>query len=326
MITSLTGAILAHFGAVTLPAETNTGSITPADEAGVRLVHDAAQFCHCLAQGKIGSGFDVSSAAYGSHIYRRFSPSVLDGLLKKGEAAEEDAGAAVTTKDLGDVLGGSQWDNEVRRFGLPPQFTLMLADIDAGSSTPKLVSKVLAWRKEKPDEADSLWNELDSSNQRVEQLLTQLKETAVRRPQEYKDTLSRCSKVKAAEWSLLTAQEPSNTILRDLTDVYSHFQDIRRNLRKMSQLAGVPIEPEQQTRLLDACMEVPGVVMAGVPGAGGFDAIFCVALNEEAVAGVENVWIGWKEMAVGPLLARESSTGLVRLEKVPENMVHSFSA
>ena len=34
----------------------------------------------------------------------------------------------------------------------------------------------------------------------------------------------------------------------------------------MSRLAGVPIEPEEQTRLLDACNAVPGVIMAGVPG------------------------------------------------------------
>ena len=34
----------------------------------------------------------------------------------------------------------------------------------------------------------------------------------------------------------------------------------------MSTKSEVPIEPPEQTRLLDACMEVPGVVMAGVPG------------------------------------------------------------
>jgi phosphomevalonate kinase len=34
----------------------------------------------------------------------------------------------------------------------------------------------------------------------------------------------------------------------------------------MGQLAGVPIEPLDQTRLLDECLTVPGVLMAGVPG------------------------------------------------------------
>ena len=44
-------------------------------------MHNLAQYCHCYAQGKVGSGFDVSAAVYGSQRYRRFSPSVLDALL-----------------------------------------------------------------------------------------------------------------------------------------------------------------------------------------------------------------------------------------------------
>lgn len=48
--------------------------------------------------------------------------------------------------------GVFSWDNEVDPFKLPPGFELMLADIDAGSHTPTLVSKVLAWKKTKPEE------------------------------------------------------------------------------------------------------------------------------------------------------------------------------
>lgn len=46
------------------------------------------------------------------------------------------------------------WDNEVAPFTLPPGFDLMLADIDAGSHTPTLVGKVLAWKKAKADEGE----------------------------------------------------------------------------------------------------------------------------------------------------------------------------
>ena len=34
----------------------------------------------------------------------------------------------------------------------------------------------------------------------------------------------------------------------------------------MSKLSSVPIEPEEQTRLLDACSALPGVIGGGVPG------------------------------------------------------------
>jgi phosphomevalonate kinase len=73
LITSLVTALLVHFSAITISSlET---------EEGKSLAHNTAQFVHCLAQGKVGSGFDVSSAVFGSHIYKRFDPAVLAPLM-----------------------------------------------------------------------------------------------------------------------------------------------------------------------------------------------------------------------------------------------------
>ena len=81
----------------------------------------------------------------------------------------------------------------------------------------------------------------------------------------------------------------------------------------MSSLSSVPIEPPEQTRLLDQCCALPGVIGGGVPGAGGFDAIFLLAIDSpEVIKGVENVWASWTEMSVCPLSARQSDGGLVR--------------
>lgn len=44
------------------------------------------------------------------------------------------------------------WDNQVVPLKLPPGFDLLLADIDAGSHTPTLVSKALAWKKSDPEQ------------------------------------------------------------------------------------------------------------------------------------------------------------------------------
>ena len=46
------------------------------------LVFRMAQLCHCLAQNKLGSGFDVSAAIVGSQMYRRFSPEIIGSTLK----------------------------------------------------------------------------------------------------------------------------------------------------------------------------------------------------------------------------------------------------
>jgi phosphomevalonate kinase len=94
-----------------------------------------------------------------------------------------------------------------------------------------------------------------------------------------------------------------------LISLYDNFENVRRLIREMSEKSTVPIEPPEQSRLLDACMAVPGIIMAGVPGAGGYDAIFCIALSEEGSAQVEQVWQSWSEMNVGPLLASEDSNG-----------------
>lgn len=37
-------------------------------------------------------------------------------------------------------------------------------------------------------------------------------------------------------------------------------------MREMGNLSGVPIEPPEQTSLLDACVSVAGVIGGGVPG------------------------------------------------------------
>ena len=79
LITSLCSALLLHLGAV---PESAFGSVAaPAENSDMALVHNVAQYCHCLAQGKVGSGFDVSSAVWGSQIYRKFGSDALEELM-----------------------------------------------------------------------------------------------------------------------------------------------------------------------------------------------------------------------------------------------------
>jgi phosphomevalonate kinase len=89
----------------------------------------------------------------------------------------------------------------------------------------------------------------------------------------------------------------------------------------MGDLAGVPIEPKEQTALLDRCIAIPGVICGGVPGAGGYDAIWLLVAdmhsrdsNSGVVKRVEDLWESWKDMDVSPLGAGESTTGGARVE------------
>lgn len=66
------------------------------------------------------------------------------------------------------------------------------------------------------------------------------------------------------------------------------------------------IEPKSQTGLLDATMELEGVLLAGVPGAGGFDAVFAITLGDSS----SHVIKSWTSLNVLALLVRENPNGV----------------
>ncbi|KAG2368319.1 hypothetical protein BDR07DRAFT_1457325 [Suillus spraguei] len=261
---------------------------------GRRLAHNAAQFVHCFAQGKVGSGFDVSSAVFGSQIYRRFSPAVLDPLMK-GEFA---------TGTLKSVLNSNAWDYSFRPIQLPPLTRLVLADVEAGSDTPSLVGKVLKWRghEDSCETAKDLWTQIDESNQSLARQLDALSQSYVQNKDVYEQTIRQLASLPAQE-------------------------RIRNLMRRMGDLAGVEIEPKQQTHLLDQSIEQAGVVGGGVPGAGGYDAIWLLICNppnlpdeQQPLRRVESVWSTFDESNVTPLLAQESvakGARVVQLDEIP---------
>lgn len=130
----------------------------------------------------------------------------------------------------------------------------------------------------------------------------------------YNTTIKACAQLKSTEWHTV-----SGIVAKEMVSLVTDFNHVRSLLQKMSELSQVPIEPKEQTKLLDKCIEVPGVAMAGVPGAGGYDAIFCIVLSNESKHGVRKVWESWKELSVGPLLSQADSNGVtsVTLESVP---------
>ncbi len=73
MTTAVVAGILQYLGSVKLAVHGESKE----EETELELVHMVSQAAHCAAQGKVGSGFDVSSAVFGSQRYVRFSPSVL---------------------------------------------------------------------------------------------------------------------------------------------------------------------------------------------------------------------------------------------------------
>eukprot|EP00759_Apiculatamorpha_spiralis_P052923 PhF_6_TR6060/c0_g1_i1/m.8779/K00938/E2.7.4.2, mvaK2; phosphomevalonate kinase len=100
-------------------------------------VHTTAQIAHCLAQGKVGSGFDVCSAVFGSGLYKRFDAAVLQGNVSEDHDKLRHILSTVGALDHTFVSLGSTT--------LPHGMHLVLGDVQGGSSTPGMASAVLEW-------------------------------------------------------------------------------------------------------------------------------------------------------------------------------------
>ncbi len=272
LVTSLTAALLAAF----IPDAASSQLDSHQD-----IIHNLAQAAHCAAQGKVGSGFDVAAAVYGSCLYRRFAPSILEHV---GEAGSDGFGERLH-RCVENLDSDHCWDTEVLKQAvqIPRSLRLVMCDVHCGSQTPGLVKKVLAWRKEKPEEADLLWSALQQG------------------------TVDLCEELKR----LARLEGIAESIYQNLRDTIS---TIRSLVREMSNKSGVPIEPQSQTELLDACSAIPGVVGGFVPGAGGYDAVvLLVENNDQTLADLQSLLGGWKsttESGSGVTIGKVSLLGV----------------
>lgn len=277
LVTAFTAAVLSHY----LPPN----AISLDTESGRARLHNLAQAAHCAAQGKVGSGFDVAAAVYGSCIYKRFSPSLLEGL---GEI-----GTTGFSNHLRSLIEGTdpmkKWDTQINKsaVSVPKGLKLLMCDVDCGSETVGMVKTVLNWRKDKPEEAALLWAALQKGNEDLAGELRRL------------------------------AQLPEHSA-KDYEDLRVVILTIRSLIREMSEKAGVPIEPRAQTELLDACSRLPGVIGGVVPGAGGFDAI--ALLVEDKVEVVTELHSFLDAYKVDATEDGGASMGKVRLLGVKQEM------
>lgn len=213
-------------------------------------LHNLAQAAHCTAQGKVGSGFDIASAVYGSCQYRRFSPDIL---TTQGEAGSR--GFAQRLHEI--VTNQSIWDAEIRpdAVQIPKGLRLVMCDVNTGSQTPGMVKQVLAWQAREGSSAEELL-----------------------------DRLHACNMSTIAE---LTRLACSPQFARNSARNYAHLREcinkVRRHIRELSARSGVPVEPPEQTRLLDVCSGVTGVIGGTTPGAGGHDAVALLIEDRDEV-------------------------------------------
>jgi len=297
LVTSIVGALLQFFGASSLPTMMHGQTSPDADgqtkhKEGLRFAHNLAQICHCYAQGKVGSGFDVSSAVFGSHVYTRFSKGVINNFIEDVELQNKTVQDGLSLSETNSsqlfelvIDADRKWDCTVQPINLPDGLELLMADVCGGSESPSMASQILEWKKKNRETgflSGYYWKDLKRCNKKIASLLS---EQYTKKP--FCDGLVRdgpmiISSRTAEQWkkpmpsTWYEFDGSSWDVAMQLLDLRMAFLESRQNLKGMGNAAGVPVEPDSQTALADATMKLPGVVAAGVPGAGGYDALFVI--------------------------------------------------
>jgi hypothetical protein len=126
-----------------------------------------------------------------------------------------------------------------------------------------------------------LWRQLAAANCRVAHAMRALADAATAAGssaaalKDYDTAIAACARVSSSDWGGMQQGRVSGL----LTELRDAFAVSRRLLRAVGEAVGEPVEPQPQTALADATAAVAGVVAAGVPGAGGYDALYAVVLE-----------------------------------------------
>lgn len=276
--------------------------LAPTTEVAVEFVHRVAQIAHSVSQGKIGSGFDVFTAVYGTCAYRRFPAKSVEAIMKDGEKPESCQVALLN----GIIDMKNEWVT-FKPFRLPKGFHLVLGDVHfGGSSTPGMVAKIMAWQKTVAAEEGNLWEKLRQNNESYIEHLTGLNTAAAEESAAYQAAIDA---LKAVPLQQHTSDLPAEKRILEASRVAARS---RQYLREMGHAAAVKVEPEELTELLNDTAALPGVFAVGCPGAGGYDAVFALVLGDEAnCRTVEQYWESYTKLNICPLLVREDPSGLI---------------
>jgi len=111
------------------------------DKVEREKIHKLSQLSHSLATGKVGSGFDIAAATYGSIKYKRYSPELIKNF--PNEYSIYDIRKLINT----------EWDYEIERVELPHLFDNLIAHFpNSAAITTAMVSNVSDFKKNDPDE------------------------------------------------------------------------------------------------------------------------------------------------------------------------------
>ncbi|CCE63894.1 hypothetical protein TPHA_0G00580 [Tetrapisispora phaffii CBS 4417] len=248
LVTVVTTALISVFN--------NSLDVTSAKD--LNQIHNLTQVAHCQAQGKVGSGFDVAAATYGSIVYRRFVQELITNLPETFQGDDLKDYQEALTK----LVDNTDWGIKNDVIRLPHGLRLIMGDVNSGSETPKLVAKVKQWYESNLPRSLEIYTKIDEGNRNFIKFITELNELHDNDETKYKALIK-------------TLETDHENVMShpEFANIKNAVSVIRENFRLITKESGADIEPEVQTQLLDKCLTLKGVLTGMVPGAGGYDAI-----------------------------------------------------
>jgi len=176
------------------------------------------------------------------------------------------------------------------------------------------------------DIANVLWAALNKSNQALAKTLLSLSDMHETDQISYANGVKFIASLQHAQWLVSPSVPPNQLhIVEAFHEVHRISEDIRAKMREMGELSEVPIEPKEQTALLDVCISQPGVIGGGVPGAGGYDAIWLLVCDppeeqsgQKPAEHIEHVWSTYTYLDVSPLSSVESLAKGAQIERLED--------
>ena len=215
-------------------------------------------------------------------MYSRFDTTPLMACLEPGASSKLIYDSALST---------TIWNQQTSPFALPLGIEIVMGDVCGGSSSTSMARDVMDWVKHKPMQSASVWAALAEANKNIYEALLKLLEISRATPDQYAMDITKASTLTADKWS---SEEDLSGAIVVLQSIRKLFKRARFWLKRMGDNSGVCIEPDSQSALADRTESLPGVLCAGVPGAGGHDALFALVLSDAARENVERVWSQWE--------------------------------
>lgn len=152
------------------------------------------------------------------------------------------------------IAASKEWDNGHEKALWPSLFTSLMAFTGRSASTTEAVKKTNAFREASP-ENEAKYQEFIKKNDAVNKKLHAL-------------------------WNETAKFKNVEEAGRKLVELKTLLKQSWRQRKEMGVMAGVEIETDSDTALLEEC-EQNGALFATMPGAGGGDSIFAVCTSNE---------------------------------------------